>query len=278
MGDIGSSFTTDDGVRLNYLSHGDPAGRPVVLVAGFKAPATSWAATQKSLGRAGYRVLSLDRRGHGASEKTAAGASMQQHGADLAAFVERLALEHPVLVGGSMGGNTIWSTVSQRGDAVLGGGLGGIVIVDQTPKMLGSADWPFGFYDYDASNRDTLFAETVPDPGRVSLASKGPVRIARLVKAMRGGGERTLSAPEKELLNDHAKADWRAAIASTTVPVLFVAGRESEFWPCEHAAASAALAPRGTSVVLERAGHAASIEQPAAFDEALLGFLRTARG
>jgi non-heme chloroperoxidase len=31
----------DDGARLDHLESGDPAGMPVVLLAGFKAPATS---------------------------------------------------------------------------------------------------------------------------------------------------------------------------------------------------------------------------------------------
>ena len=87
------------------------------------------------------------------------------------------------------------------------------------------------------------------------------------------GGERELSPGELVLLNDHAKADWRPAIARTDVPVLFLAGRDSEFWPAEHAAAAAALAPHGTSVVIEKDGHAANIEQPAKFNRELLAFL-----
>jgi pimeloyl-ACP methyl ester carboxylesterase len=32
------TITTSDGVRLHYLDDGDPAGPPVVLLAGFRAP------------------------------------------------------------------------------------------------------------------------------------------------------------------------------------------------------------------------------------------------
>ena len=74
------------------------------------------------------------------------------------------------------------------------------------------------------------------------------MRIARLLKVMDLKAARAGFTPaELELLNDHAKRDWRAAIAAARVPVLFIAGRESEFWPCEHAAAAASLAPKGTS-------------------------------
>ncbi|HEY8589975.1 MAG TPA: alpha/beta hydrolase [Naasia sp.] len=263
------SITTDDGVKLAFTEHGDPDGRAVVLIAGFKAPATSWAPQQSALASAGYRVLSFDRRGHGLSDRPAAGSTMTQHGRDLAQFLEHLDLRDAVLVGGSMGGNTIWAYVERYGTRRLGG----IVIVDQTPRMLNGEDWPYGFYDHDEDNRDTLFEESVPNPGRVSVLSKGPVRIVRLLRALGGGERRELSAAERALLGDHAAADWRETVASTDVPVLFVAGRDSEFWPAEHAAAAAALAPLGESVVMEKNGHAANIEQPKRFNAALLEFL-----
>jgi non-heme chloroperoxidase len=62
-------------------------------------------------------------------------------------------------------------------------------------------------------------------------------------------------------------------IAATDVPVLFVAGADSEFWPSTHAAASAARAPRGSSAIIRHDGHAANIEQPRAFNEGVLRFL-----
>jgi pimeloyl-ACP methyl ester carboxylesterase len=274
-------FSTDDGVRLSWTEQGDPAGRPVVLIAGFKAPATSWKPQQGPLAEAGYRVISFDRRGHGMSERTEAGATMLRHGADLAQLLLHLDLRGAALVGGSMGGNSIWAFLAGSAGGTAGSADGStdesrvdrIVIVDQTPRMLNGDDWPYGFYDYTEANRDTLFATTIPDPGRWSIASKGPVRIARLLKALGGGERRELTETERRLLNDHAKADWRPVIARTSVPVLFVAGRESEFWPAEHAAAAASLAPRGDSLVIEKDGHAANIEQPKAFTEALLEFL-----
>ena len=169
-----------------------------------------------------------------------------------------------------MGGNATWALIA-AGRTV---GIRDVVIVDQTPKMLNSDDWAYGFYGYDASNADTLFATGVPDPGRHSLASKGPVRIARLVKAMDLKAARAAFTPaELALLNDHAQRDWRPAIAATRMPVLFVAGRESDFWPCEHAAAAASLTPRGESAIVEKAGHATNIEQPSAFTAGLLRWL-----
>jgi pimeloyl-ACP methyl ester carboxylesterase len=146
------------------------------------------------------------------------------------------------------------------------------VIVDQTPKMLNAADWPRGFYGYDESNIDTFFATEIPQTGKGTPLAKRGMRLVRLLRAMKGA-ERALTPGELVLLNDHAKADWRSVIERTHVPVLFVAGAESEFWPSSHAEASAALAPRGRAVVIANDGHAANIEQPKAFNRAMLDFL-----
>ena len=262
-----TSFITSDGVRLDYSESGTPSGRPVVLIAGFKAPATSWVYQQKAL--ADYRVIAFDRRGHGSSEVSELSPTMQRHGADLQELLDTLDLRDAVLVGGSQGGNTIWSTVSQFGTERVAG----IVIVDQTPKMLNSADWPHGFYDYDDNNRDSYFATTIPDPKRFPIGKKGLVRIGRLFRAMDARADRTLSADDLGVLNDHAKADWRAVIAAATVPVLFVAGAESEFWPSAHAAASAELNPLHSSVVIARDGHPANIEQWREFNRIMLEFI-----
>ncbi|SFR90430.1 Pimeloyl-ACP methyl ester carboxylesterase [Agromyces sp. CF514] len=268
------TITSSDGVRLNYLESGDTMSRPVVLVAGFKAAATSWRYQVKPLERVGLRVIAFDRRGHGRSEVGPAdGHTMRRHGADVRDLLEALDLHDATLVGQSMGANSIWAMLHESPDAAAR--VRDIVTVDQTPKMLNDVDWPHGFYDYVESNRDTYFATGIPDPGRFPAKAKGLVRIARILRAMElpKGGKPTFTDAELELLHDHAIADWRPAVAAASVPSFFIAGAESEFWPSAHAAASADLNALASSTVIEHDGHAANIEQPAKFNDALLAFL-----
>lgn len=266
------SFLTNDGVRLNYLDEGE--GRPVVLIAGFTAPATSWSLQAPALVARGHRVLSLDRRAHGESEAPAHGYRMARHGADLADFLAELDLADVVLVGGSQGANTIWSYADLFGTARIGA----VVTVDQTPKMVNTEDWPHGFYGYTAENLGTLFATGVPQTGRGLPPERKIEKVARLLEVM-GLTMADVAAPKPlspgmlALLLDHAVQDWRDVVARVDVPVLFVAGRESEVWPCEHAEAAAALNAKATFAIVEDSGHAVNVDQPEAFTTLLLDFL-----
>jgi non-heme chloroperoxidase len=62
-------------------------------------------------------------------------------------------------------------------------------------------------------------------------------------------------------------------VARTEVPVLMVAGSESQYWPAAHAAAAAALAPRGRAVIVPDTGHPVNFDQPEAFNRVLTEFV-----
>jgi pimeloyl-ACP methyl ester carboxylesterase len=262
------SIDTDEG-RIDFTEHGDGgSASTVILLAGFKAPATSWRYQIPSLIRAGHRVIPADLPGHGTAPDLPPGTTMQTRGRLVHALIEKLDLHRAALIGGSMGGNTIWSYV----DAYGTGRLRAAVVVDQTPRMLNTPDWMYGFYGYEQDTVDTFFADGIPRTGHGTPIWRRGMRLVRLLAAM-GRMDGTLSSPELTLLNDHAKCDWRPTIRSSELPVLFVAGSESEFWPSTHAAAAAALAPHGASTVVSRAGHATNMERPDPFNEAVAEFL-----
>jgi non-heme chloroperoxidase len=266
------SITSSDQVRLDYVESGDPAGRPVVLLAGFMAAATSWMFQTGPLASAGYRVLALDARGQGTSEKPDHGYRMARRGKDLADFLEALDLRDVILVGQSMGASTVWSYLGLFPSTRVAA----VVSIDQTPRMLNSEDWRQGFYGFTRQTLGTHFEHGVPDTGVGTPMMKRGMRLVRLVRAakIRPGSAKNvpLDANEIALLNDHALQDWRDVIAGLAVPALMVAGAESEFWPAEHAAASAALNPLVETAVIENAGHATNIEQHRDFNRVLLAF------
>jgi pimeloyl-ACP methyl ester carboxylesterase len=96
--DIGLST----GVRLRYAEQGDPAGAPVILLHGYT---DSWFSFSRVLPEmpGDWRVLALDQRGHGDSERPGDGYALAALGADVIAFMDALELPRATLVGHSMG-------------------------------------------------------------------------------------------------------------------------------------------------------------------------------
>lgn len=279
---LAAVIRTSDGVDLHHTDSGPGAsGLTVVLVAGFTASAATWLLQLDALVGAGHRVVCLDRRNHGRSGFPAHGQRMGRHGQDLHEALEQLDLRDVVLVGASQGASTAWARIDLHGTQRLRA----VVSVDQTPRMLNGDGWDLGFYGFDRAVAGSFFATEIPQTGR----GAGSERTAAALQALaaRLGGDSAAAAAQLStglhpttmpLLQDHALQDWRDVVARTDVPVLAVAGRQSQFWPAEHAEAVAAMAPLGRAVVLDDCGHAVNLDQPARFAEVLLDLLADVGG
>src|SRR5690242_7326139 len=88
-------FSADDGVKLGYMDQG--SGIPVILMAGYSAPATSWYREEKILLKHGYRVIAFDRRSHGSSENPPFGQDMATQGKDIDALIRHLKIKKAFL-------------------------------------------------------------------------------------------------------------------------------------------------------------------------------------
>jgi pimeloyl-ACP methyl ester carboxylesterase len=92
-----------DGVALCYeeAGEGEP---PVLLVHGWCCDHTYFAPQFEHFAERGHRVVAVDLRGHGKSDKPHQRYAMQDFADDLAWMCQRLELTKPVVVGHSMGG------------------------------------------------------------------------------------------------------------------------------------------------------------------------------
>lgn len=94
-------------VRLRVYDYGRPGphATPLILVHGIQDFALSLAPLAEAF-RHDYHVVSYDLRGHGDSEKPGV-YTIAHHLADLHGLIGQLALERPVLVGHSLGGQIV---------------------------------------------------------------------------------------------------------------------------------------------------------------------------
>jgi len=90
------------GIELYYEDHG--SGQPVVLIHGYPLSGASWERQLPALLKAGYRVITYDRRGFGKSSQPATGYNYDTFTEDLHQLVTELKLRDFTLVGFSMGG------------------------------------------------------------------------------------------------------------------------------------------------------------------------------
>jgi pimeloyl-ACP methyl ester carboxylesterase len=133
-GDVASELLFDrNGVRLAGLDFGGD-GPPVLLLHGLAGYAGEWADTARRL-IPRSRVVALDARGHGGSERLPADVSRAAHVADVAFAVERLGLGPVVVVGQSLGALTALLVAAERQDLVRG-----LVVADAGPAGGGGAE------------------------------------------------------------------------------------------------------------------------------------------
>lgn len=96
-------FAQVNGIQLHYLDHpGD--GPPLILMPGLTANAHSFDGLIAAGLNEKHRVLTLDLRGRGLSDKPETGYSMADHAADVLALLDSLGLEQALLGGHSFGG------------------------------------------------------------------------------------------------------------------------------------------------------------------------------
>ncbi|MFE2046812.1 alpha/beta fold hydrolase, partial [Streptomyces sp. NPDC059477] len=103
----------DDGVRLVCRDWGGD-GPAVVLLHGLAGHAGEWDGLARRLS-GDWRVVAVDQRGHGRSERVPRDVSRDAFVADVAALPRSLGLEPPVvLVGQSLGGHTAILTAARH--------------------------------------------------------------------------------------------------------------------------------------------------------------------
>lgn len=121
-----------DGVRLHYEIHGPEDGVPIVLVHGFASDyQLNWVGTrwQETLTKAGNRIIGLDCRGHGSSDKPhdPAAYALEIMAADVRRLLDHVDIERANYLGYSMGARTGVQAMldyPERLDKVVLGGVG----------------------------------------------------------------------------------------------------------------------------------------------------------
>ena len=114
-----------------------------------------------------FTALTYDPRGQGRSSKTVEGHTYQQHGRDLATFIEKLRLQNIILAGWSYGVQEALAYVNQFGSEKLKG----MVIIDSGPDVTGAShdEWVWYLND-DSDGYSRWFTEGIIEDRQNTIA------------------------------------------------------------------------------------------------------------
>ena len=205
------------------------------MIPGWSQSAAQFARQFDALG-AVPRVIAVDMRGHGMSDKPATGYRIQRLAKDLYDIVLALGLEEPDMLGHSLGATVIWSYLSMFEPEAPPRRL---VFVDQPAAILARKHWGAD----ELANAGCLLP-SLDELGQFEtavLAADTPETLRELLRPMFTTGideddllwvaKENLHFPRRyamQLLDDGAVHDWRSLIASIRRPVLVIGGEASQ--------------------------------------------------
>ena len=184
-----------DGVRLHFEVNGPERGTPILLVHGFASDyRLNWVGTrwQETLTSAGFRVIGLDCRGHGHSDKPhdESAYAVDFMAGDLVRLLDHLNVQAAAYLGYSMGARIGLEVVLDHPDritrAVLGG-LGAAGAIDQA-EQIANAFRIGAPTDNPVAQTFYRFASARPENDLLALAAcisglkpeRNPERLARI--------------------------------------------------------------------------------------------------
>ena len=110
------------GVQLHVVETGSPRGRPIVFLHGISQCWLQWSRQLNSSLGEKHRLVALDLRGHGLSDKPRdAYGDSKLWADDVQAVIQALELDHPVLCGWSYGPLVFLDYIRHHGEDRLGG-------------------------------------------------------------------------------------------------------------------------------------------------------------
>lgn len=292
-------ITTDDGtvlhVEVDEPDDSSAADLTVVFAHGYALNQDSWHFQRQAL-RGHARLVFYDQRSHGRSARAADHSHhIDQLGVDLAAVLEAVAPEGPVvLVGHSMGGMTVMAYSEMHPDEI-GSRIRGIALIATTAGDVASNSLglplPLGrvvrgiappvaatiakrsnlIDGWDESDFGLLLTRLY------AFGSPTSDHVGRFVAQMLAGTSLEVVAEFLPTLNEHDKTSMLPLLQQTEV--LVIVGDKDRLTPPESSEAIVEEIPGAEFAVLGDAGHMVMLERPDEVNELILGLIdRVRRG
>jgi len=271
-----STITVKDGTTIYYKDWG--SGQPIVFSHGWPLSSDDWDAQMLFFLQHGYRVIALDRRGHGRSDQTWEGNDMDHCADDLAELTEKLDLRDAIHVGHSTGGGEVARYIGRHGTkrvakAVLIGAVPPIMVKsDKNPDGV-----PVSVFDdirgaY-TQNRSQFYLDlTLPFYGynRPGAKISEGIRQHWWLQGMMGG-----TKAHFDYIKAFSETDFTEDLKKMDIPTLVMHGDDDQIVPVANAALkSAKILQRATLKVYPGLPHGMCTTNPDQINANLLTFFK----
>ena len=280
-------YVEADGLKLFVQEKGPANGPAVIFISGTLAWSETWRNTIDPLADAGFHTIAIDLPPFGFSERPAPdGYGPANHARRIAAVLDALKIQKAVLVGHSFGGGATVETAFLHEDRVRG-----LVLVDAALGLLspkpggkGALGWLLAWRPL----RTVISSATFANPAltgkglRDFIADDSKATDAKLA---------TYKRPLGVIGTSEAVGDWLAGdlfaypegaamkedkrYSSFKPPVLIIWGKIDDVTPLAQGEDLAKRFAASKLVVLDGVNHIPHLENPEAFNTALLDFLKS---
>jgi 3-oxoadipate enol-lactonase len=254
-----------NGIELHCIVEGE--GPWVTLSHSLACNSSMWDVQAQLLVASGYRVLRFDTRGHGASDAPEGPYSLEQMADDLHGLYAALGIRRSHWVGLSMGG-MIGETFALKYPGVFQS----MVLADTTSRRPPNAGQMWGDRVRLAREQgmDALVESTLARWFTEPYRQAQPAVMASIGADIRN----TPVAGFAGCCEAIARIDVLDRLHEIDCPALVIVGDQDHGTPPEMARQIHANLRGSELLIIPDAAHLSNVEQPQAFNDALLGFLR----
>jgi pimeloyl-ACP methyl ester carboxylesterase len=258
-----------NGYPITYRDAGH--GPTIVLVHGSLVDYRTWEPTVACLSER-FRVIAPSLRHHYPEAWSGVGTdfTIEQHASDIAALVRSLGIEQIHLLGWSRGGLVAVEVARQSAELIKT-----LILEDGTISLAGEETDAMRQAKSAADNRQSALKAAI----QRGEAERG---AQQLVDALNGSGAWSRMLPERrQMMLDNirtALADVRNpvprdALAGLKMPMLLLTGENSPRSYSEFYEVLRDICRCGPTVVIPRAAHLMHLDNPSAFNEAVMQFV-----
>lgn len=261
---MSSSISVNDAMFAYSLSG---QGVVVVFLHGWMCNQEFWRLQCDLLSGQGYRCLALDFRGHGKSEVTNAGYSIEQLADDVWEILKALHIDKVVLVGHSMGGMVAQQFCLDHGGQVMGLVLVTTIAADRENRMISKR--------IEKDSRQEQFPVAFDRHFDLWFSNRTPGDVRDWVKTQM---KLTPAGPALALVRSYAGFDQTHRLREIRSPTLVIGTQSDHSTPASQSQELAQFILGSDLVLIDDCGHFPMLEKTEKISQELLAFLQKNEG